>query len=481
MGTRAIVWFRYDLRLRDNSALTSAVRDYEEIIPVFIWSPSEDEPWQAGGASKWWLHHSLGSLQASLKEKDNKLILRAGDAQTELKSLLEQTKAEAVFWNRSYEPQTISRDKKIKTELKGAGLLVESFPGAMLMEPWDIKTGSGDNYKVFTPFWKKLQEQYEHVKPDPIPQIIPKASCAIDTLDLEDLSLLPEINWDRKFYEIWTPGEKESMKLLRSFLRSQAEDYKELRDFPSVEATSGLSAPLHFGELSPRLVWHEAQKCIDNGNCTREGVFPFLRQLAWRDFSRQLLYYFPSTDLKPLRSEFEKFPWKENKEALALWQKGKTGYPIVDAGMRELWATGTMHNRVRMIVASFLVKHLLIPWQEGAKWFWDTLVDADLANNTMGWQWTAGCGADAAPYFRVFNPILQGEKFDGDGEYVKRWLPELEGLPSKWIHRPWEATSEILKNSNVELGQSYPEPIIDHGEGRDRALEAYEDFKEGSS
>lgn len=480
MKNRLIVWFRRDLRLGDNQALRNAIGDADEIIPLYIWAPEEESPWQAGGASKWWLHHSLTELNNDLTAKGSYLLIRSGDSLVELEQLRKETNAKGVYWNRLYDPAIVERDKAIKSKLSSLDFEIKTFSGSMLKEPWEIKSSSGTPYKVFTPFWKKLKADYQHEKPLPTPRSILSPQSRSESLDLSDIELLPKLPWDKEFYEVWTPGEQGAKQALTDFIGDEISTYKEARDNPALEGTSLLAAHLHFGEISPGQVWEAVTATVEKGDISSESAEAFLRQLAWRDFSHQLLFNFPKTDVRPLRSEFESFPWEQNEQALESWQHGNTGFPLVDAGMRQLWKTGTMHNRVRMLVASFLVKHLLIRWQDGSKWFWDTLVDADLANNTMGWQWTAGCGADAAPYFRVFNPILQGEKFDPEGKYVSKWVPELKLIPKKWIHRPWEAPSQVLTDAGVVLGEDYPQPIIEHQEGRERALEAYDDFKENS-
>ena len=374
---KLILWFRRDLRLRDNAALQAAIKDSEEIIPVYIWSPEEDYPWAHGGASKWWLHHSLEQLAEELARKESFLLIRSGKSLEELKSLLSETKASGVYWNRLYDPAIIKRDKKIKQTLKAEYLDVKTFPGALLNEPWEVQNSSNKPFQVFTPFWKKLKAEYQHEIPLSTPRNIPSARKKPSSLKFSDLELLPKINWDTSFYSTWNPGEKGAGQILNSFLKEPVLNYKEHRDRPDLNGTSLLAAHLHFGEITPRQVWDKISKKEDMGKLSHEQAEPFLRQLAWREFSHQLLFSFPGTDLNPLREDFKKFPWKRNKQALEAWQRGKTGYPLVDAGMRQLWQTGTMHNRVRMVVASFLVKHLLIPWQEGQNGFgthWSTQI-----------------------------------------------------------------------------------------------------------
>jgi len=468
-----IVWFRKDLRLSDNPALSAAVKAAGEVIPVFIWAPEEEGDWPPGGASKWWLHKSLESLSADLEAHGASLTLRRGSSLEVLQDLIRQTGAGAVYWNRRYEPAAIECDSKIKKALRDGGVAVESFNSALLFEPWEIQTASKTPFKVYTAFWRACMKKDGIEDPIPAPKKITAPPAKVDSDSLERLELLPKINWYAGIAEQWTPGENGAKEQLRKFVSGRAEAYDEGRNLPAEAGTSRLSAHLHFGELSPREIWFALgpkQKAVP------QGVETYRKEIIWREFAYHLLFHFPKTPTEPLRPQFAKFPWKKNKQYFSAWTHGKTGYPIVDAGMRELWHTGWMHNRVRMIVASFLVKHLLIRWQEGAEWFWDTLVDADLANNTLGWQWTAGCGADAAPFFRIFNPTAQGERFDAEGLYVKKWCPELKGLPKKWIHRPWEAPEETLKEAGVELGKSYPEPIVDHAEAREEALEAFEEI-----
>jgi len=386
----------------------------------------------------------------------------------------------AVFWNRRYEPTAIARDKRLKEGLKSRFFEVFSFNGALLREPWELTTGQGAPYKVFTPFWRALQAAV----PPPAPLPRPKKLAGYDGIDgdsLDDWKLLPtKPDWAAGLRESWMPGEKGAADALVTFLDGAAGSYKSERDRPGTLGTSRLSPHLHWGEVSPRQVWHATQRAVDASELAAGAAEAFLRQLGWRDFSSNLIFHWPDFPDAPWRKEFAAFPWRDDEDAFAAWCRGRTGYPLVDAGMRQLWRTGWMHNRVRMIAASFLVKDLLIPWQRGEAWFWDTLVDADLANNAAGWQWVAGCGADAAPYFRIFNPVSQGEKFDPDGTYVRQWVPELKDLPNDAIHKPWEASDVVLRTANVSLGETYPHPLVDHRAARARALAAYEKVKRGA-
>lgn len=456
----AIVWFRQDLRIEDNPALYEACQKHASVLPVYIWAPSEEQNWAPGGASKWWIHHSLQSLEKDLHSLGLDLVIREGDSQKQLEALIQETGAEAVYWNRRYEPAIIERDKRIKKELK---VKAESFNGSLLWEPWTICNKAGSPYKVFTPFYKACLADVDPSLPLPVPNT--SKSPKVKSLKLDDLKLLPTIPWDQGFGNAWTPSASGAKERLRAFLKDHARFYERDRNFPAVDGVSGMAPFLHHGNISAKMIWHASQDQ------------PYLRQLVWREFAHHLLYYFPKTPEMPLRSEYSKFPWVYNQENLKAWQKGMTGYPIVDAGMRQLWKIGYMHNRLRMVVGSFLVKDLLISWNEGAAWFWDTLCDADLANNTLGWQWIGGCGADAAPYFRIFNPITQGEKFDPKGDFVRDWVPEVAGLPDAWIHKPWEAPADVLRAAGIELGRTYPMPIVDHAEARKAALVALEKIK----
>lgn len=458
-----LVWFRHDLRLADNPALREAIESGQPIVPVYIFDEKGEGSWSDGEASKWWLHHSLESLSRDLESAGSHLLLKKGESGPVLLKLCSELGATAVFWNRRYEPAIVARDTQIKKQLAAESVQARSFNGSLLQSPLSITTKAGTPFKVFTPFWKHIQNLSTR-SPLSRPREISSPDAFPKGETLDSFSLLPKLDWADSFGDEWSPGEAGAHAALKAFADGAAGRYAEDRDTPSVRGVSRLSPFLHFGELSPNQVWH---------GLDRSKHEPYLRQIAWREFAHHLLFHFPETPAQPLRLEFESFPWKKSKKWLRAWQKGETGYPIVDAGMRELWQTGWMHNRVRMIASSFLVKHLLQPWQEGAAWFWDTLVDADLANNTMGWQWVAGCGADAAPYFRIFNPITQGERFDGAGEYTRRWLPELKDLPDKFLFQPWEAPAEVLEDAGVDLGGNYPMPIVKHPDGRQAALDAY--------
>jgi deoxyribodipyrimidine photo-lyase len=474
----AIVWFRQDFRLADNPALQAACRR-GEVVPVFIHAPNEESPWQPGGASDWWLHQSLRELDAGLRALGSRLIIRRGPTLATLRGLVKETNAGAVFWNRRYEPAVMARDRSVKEALRGDGLTAESFNGALLHEPWTIQNQSQKPFQVFTPFWKNCLTQPDPAEPLPAPKALPAPAQWPQSLALEELELEPKIQWAAGLKAAWQPGEAGATAHLKRFLNHAFDGYSEQRNRPDVAGTSRLSPHLHFGEISPRQVWHGLRQLAAKRGLPVERwrASQFLAEVGWREFAHHLLFHFPHTPTEPLRADFKKFSWKQNATWLRAWQQGRTGYPIVDAGMRELWATGWMHNRVRMIVASFLVKDLLLDWQDGARWFWDTLVDADLAQNTLGWQWTAGCGADAAPYFRVFNPTTQGEKFDPLGHYVRRWCPELAKLPDKWLHQPHAAPPEIRRAAGVELGKNYPAPIVDHAIARELALKTFAAIK----
>ncbi|MBK1717956.1 cryptochrome/photolyase family protein [Thiocystis violacea] len=473
----SLLWFRRDLRLDDNPALAAALAGGDRVVPVYIQAPSEEAPWEPGAASRWWLHGSLASLDASLRQRGNRLWILRDDSLLALRRVIAATGATQVHWNRLYDPATTERDTRIKQALRADGLRVESHKAALLFEPWEIANTQGQPYRVFSAFWRACVKSLALVQPIPAPETLPAGPVPEWTLALDDLELLPRLHWDQGMRDTWTPGEATALALVRSFLETRIAAYGEDRDRPDRPGTSRLSPHLHFGEISPRRLLSLIREQV--GDPTADPAEPYARELGWREFSHHLLYHFPQTATAPLDKRFADFPWAENgvEDRLAAWQQGRTGIPLVDAGMRELWHGGWMHNRVRMVVASLLTKNLRIPWQAGARWFWDTLVDADLASNTQGWQWTAGCGADAAPYFRVFNPVRQGERFDPEGRYVRRWCPELARLPDKYLQQPWTAPQAILSAAGVRLGHDYPRPIVDLAASRAQALAAWERIK----
>ncbi len=462
----AIVWFRNDLRLSDNPSLAAALDQAERVLPIFILDET------IGGAARWWLHHSLAALAADLHRRGAGLVLRRGDPAKIIPELAAAAKAGSVHVSLGFEPAARAAEDRVEAALQKSGVALTRHGGATLFHPEAIKTQAGGPFNVFTPFSRAC---FEHGVPDeivPTPdKILGVTKIAGDRLD--DWELLPtRPDWAGGLRAGWTPGEAGARQRLATFLDGPIKDYDKGRDLPGETGTSMLSPHSHHGEISPRAVWHAAAK-TGHGS----GVQTFLKELLWREFTISLLWRHQDLADRPIRREFEKFPWRKDKRALAAWQHGNTGVPIVDAGMRQLWRTGWMHNRVRMIVASYLTKHLLIDWVEGAAWFMDTLAEADLAANAANWQWVAGCGADAAPYFRIFNPVLQGRKFDMDGAYVRQYVPELAELPDKFIHAPWEAEAAILTKARVVLGETYPHPIISLSEGRERALAAYRQIK----
>ncbi len=478
----SIVWFRRDFRLSDHPALRAAIDRGGAVIPVYIHAPEEAHPWEPGEASNWWRHKSLQLLDESLRQLGSRLILRRGGSLAELKLLLRETGAEAVFYNRLYEPARIEYDKEIKQTLKAEGICVKSFNGALLNEPWEITSKSGTPFKVFTPFWRNVTTTTTPSAPLPKPSTLAVPADWPKSVSLDSLALHPKLDWWKGLDSAWHVGEQAAIKRLNQFLESPVQDYGTQRDVPSVDGTGRISPHLHFGEITPRIVYQAVRNHYGEVESAPAGVSKFLAEIGWREFAHHLLGTIPTMDAEPINGKFKHFPWEENPEGLAAWQKGNTGFPIVDAGMRQLYETGWMHNRVRMIVGSFLVKDLRVHWSYGARWFWNTLVDADLAANSMGWQWVAGCGADAAPYFRVFNPMTQGEKFDPEGKYLKRFVPELSAVPKQYIHQPWELPgafniggSAVAKN--FKLGRDYPKPIVDHGEERLKALAAYSKIK----
>jgi deoxyribodipyrimidine photo-lyase len=474
-----VVWFRRDLRLADNPALAAAAAAAEPVIPVYIHAPSEESGWAPGGASRWWLHHSLSRLDGNLRAIGSALCIRASDDPlATLEELARECGARRVVWNRCYEPAAIERDRRIKTRLRGVGLETESYNSALLHEPWTIHTRTGGPFQVFTAFWRSCKSLEDPAEPQPAPASLRSPARRPRSQPLESLELLPRLDWTAGLEAAWTPGSEAAHEHLDRFLSGSFDDYGHRRDQPGVHGTSRMSPHLHFGEIGPREIWHATRRsALARGRHHSWRDSQFLTEIGWREFAYHLLFHFPQTPEQPLRPLYARFPWRSDAASLKAWQRGLTGYPIVDAGMRQLWSTGWMHNRVRMIVGSFLVKDLLLPWTLGARWFWDTLVDADLASNTLGWQWVAGCGADAAPFFRIFNPTAQGTKFDPAGAYVRHWVPELAALPNEWLHCPWSAPPPVLEAAGVRLGRTYPHPVVDHAVARKRALAALNSIK----
>lgn len=471
---RTILWLRQDLRLQDNAALQAAAAGSGPVLPVFIDDREASGDWAPGEASRWFLHCALAGLDQSLGKLGGRLVYRQGDSLAELKALIDSSGAERVYWNRRYQGPQRERDAEIKKALREEGIEVKSFNSSLLNEPHTVSTGTGLPYKVYTPYWKKVKDRKVEA---PVETNLSKVKFQKGNSfgdRLEDLKLLPKHPWHKKLESHWEVSEEAALQQLDAFLADPVEDYDSARDLPRLKGTSRLSPYLHWGLIGPRQVM---QRLHEKDDLRAQGPQVFAKEIYWREFSYNVLYHFPHTPDAPLQEKFSDFPWEYDQSVLKRWQRGQTGYPIVDAGMRELYETGWMHNRVRMIVSSFLVKHLLQDWRDGARWFWDTLVDADLASNTLGWQWSGGCGADAAPYFRIFNPMTQGKKFDSEGDYVRRWVPELANIPAKYIHEPWEAPEAVLDWADCRLGEDYPEPIIDHKEGRQRALAAFDQVK----
>ena len=471
--SNAIHWFRQDLRISDNPALTFASK-HRNILPIYILDDANAGRHTLGGASKYWLHHSLASLNKSLA---GNLSVYQGDPIDILTDIVSRFNINTIYWNRCYESWRIDRDVSIKKILKNKGVNVESFNGSLLWEPWTIKKDDGTPYKVFTPFYRKgcLQSEQPR-KPLLPPSNIKYIRDNEVSLGLDQLKLLPGIRWDKKLDTYWDIGEEGAYTRFQQFIKEGLSQYKDGRNNPSKNYVSRLSPYLHFGEISPNQIWYEVKSIGDDKH-----IDHFCSELGWREFSYSQLYNNPDLPTKNLQPKFNAFPWAKNSLLLGAWEKGLTGVPMIDAGMRQLWQTGYMHNRVRMIVGSFLVKNLRLHWHNGERWFWNTLVDADLANNSASWQWIAGCGADAAPYFRIFNPVIQGKKFDPDGNYVRKFVPEISSLPDKYLFSPWETPEHILKVAGIELGITYPKAIVDLKQSRDEALAAFELLQKGAS
>lgn len=468
----ALVWFREDLRLEDNPALQAAIAAEYAVVPVFLESPEEEGDWPTGGASKWFRHGALESLASRLAERGGRLLcFRTSSAERKLRELVEQTGARAVFWNRCYPRALRERDQSIKKALKAEGLDVRSFNSALLYEPHTVEQPNGTGFTVYSRFRKFVQDR--PIDPPVVTDLdairFPKKWPSDDGVD--GLGLLPGVRWDRKLEPSWDRSEAAAHRLLSAFNDRALRTYDKQRNRPDLPATSELSPYLHHGLISPRQI-HAVVGA--NAEASSKGAWKFLDEVRWREFAYHLLYHYPHLPDASLQEEFRDFPWEPDETVLRAWQRGETGYPVVDAAMRGLWETGWMHNRTRMTVASFLTKHLLQPWTAGERWFWDTLVDADLASNGLGWQWSAGGGADGASYPRIFNPILQGRKFDPQGDYVRRFLPELARLPTEFLHAPWEAPLLVLQEAGVELGKTYPHPLVDHSTARRKALAAFD-------
>ena len=479
----ALVWLHQDLRIGDHPALDAAINAATAsggtVIPIYILDDQAAGRWKMGGASRWWLHHSLTDLQQGLERLGAGLVIRKGDAEVIIPQLIAETGATQIFSSRRGEPWSKQQLSQIANTLKGQGVNTHISNSPFLIEPGDVLSKTGNRMKVFTPFKRNLLARGGIRPVVPRPQSIPYPATPPESLSVDDLGLLPERpDWSGGLKKAWRVGEAAALNRLQEFLNETASNYHVSRDHPSEIGTSRLSPHLHFGELSPVTIYHAVMD--HSGHAPSEGLEVFLSEVIWREFSYELLDQFPDMPDQPLRPEFSAFPWRQDyHQDLEAWQKGMTGYPLIDAGMRELYETGWMHNRVRMITASFLTKHLLIPWQEGEAWFFDTLVDADLASNAAGWQWVAGCGADASPYFRVFNPITQGTKFDA-AAYVRRWCPELRELDNKSIFAPFDAPPTVLLGAGVTLGRHYPHPLISHPDGRKQALDAFAQIKSAS-
>lgn len=461
MRKPAVMWFRQDLRLADNAALKAAA-EAGPVICLYVLDDETPGAWAWGAASRWWLHKSLDRLGDDLARLKVPLVLRRGAADKILADIWRETGATSLHFTRDYAPWSGALEQRIKAAAAAEGVACHRYGGFLLHEPESIRTGQGEPYKVFTPFSRACFALGDPRAPRPAPKSLAPWDGKARSERLEEWQLLPRRpDWATGF-SLWTPGERGARQRLDSFLSDALADYADGRDRPDRDQTSRLSPHIHWGEISPVQCWTAIRSAMAaaHGRLDRQGE-KFLSELLWREFSYHLLHHRPDLPGKAFQAKFEAFPWRHDPKALQAWQRGETGYPIVDAGLRELWTTGYMHNRVRMIAASFLIKDLLIDWRDGETWFWDTLVDADLANNAASWQWVAGSGADAAPYFRIFNPVLQGEKFDPDGDYVRKWCPQLRDLPKAVIHRPWEHDSNV---------KGYPPRMVDHAAARERAL-----------
>lgn len=478
MKAPIIYWFRQDLRLQDLSGLRAAAATGRPVLPCFILDDESPGEWCVGGASRWWLHHSLEKLAQDISARGGKLLFFKGTASKIISQLVHTTGANAVFCSRQYEPWNVELEQSLHTQLDQQGVSLKRFPGSLLWEPETVSNQQGLPYKVFTPFWRFCRSQPQSIAPAGPCNVedwfLDEAVEGVTQGSLEDLGLLPSNpDWAAGWSKLWQPGEQGASQKLTAFLQETVVDYEQGRDFPAMESTSRLSPHLHFGEIAAQRVYCETLNLITGNSNVEVPATKFLSELGWREFCNHLLFHFPHIPHTSFNAKFEQFPWLGSAVHLSAWQLGRTGYPLVDAGMRELWQTGFMHNRVRMVVASFLCKHLLIDWRAGQRWFWDTLLDADLANNACSWQWVSGSGADASPYFRIFNPIIQGKKFDKAGEYIRQWVPELAQLPDRYLHEPWLAPEAILAEHGVVMDDTYPLPIVDHRSARESALAAF--------
>ena len=482
MTTRAIWWIRRDMRLDDNPTLQRALKS-DALLPVYVHSPAEEGAWPLGGAQKWWLARSLAAHSAALEAVGSRLVILEGDAAKTLSDLARKFGATEVVWSRRFDPAGLAQEHRVEAALDAQGVKWSSFLSNHLFDPDEIITQTGNPYQVYTPFAKNCRARPAPAQAKSAPQALPACDGAPKGVAISALNLEPKPDWAGGIRAMWKPGEAGAQERLKTFAAGVIGRYPTGRDEPSSDGSSLLSPHLAFGEIGIRRVWHAslAAKSSPTKSSPAESIDKYLAELLWREFATHVLFHFKQTDLKPLRADYAKFPWRDDRAALEAWKRGRTGYPLVDAGMRQLWHTGWMHNRVRMVVASFLVKHLLLPWQDGAKWFWDTLVDADLANNSLGWQWAAGCGADAAPYFRIFNPTSQAEKFDAQAAYIKRWVPELARVSPEHAIEPWDAPPLALASAGVTLGVEYPRPIVDHAFARDRALKALATVSKGGA
>ncbi|MDY8109793.1 deoxyribodipyrimidine photo-lyase [Fulvimarina sp. 2208YS6-2-32] len=472
-----VVWLRDDLRLDDNPALALAAETKRPIVPLVVLDEESDGVRALGGAHKWWLHHSLERFAASLRGIGSQLTLRRGKALDHVTQIVEETGATALFFNRRYDPASRAVDDAIEEAL-GGDVVVERFTANILHDPENVQTKTGGYYKVYTPFWKNVSQSEPRDPMDP-PKGLKQPDGFPKSDDLADWNLLPsKPDWSGGFSDLWEPGEKTAHERFETFCDDLLEDYHNGRERPRDDATTRMSPHLRWGEISPYRLWHSARTYSNRRKTIpEEAIKTFLQELVWRDFNYHLLFHFGALATDNFNDRFDTFPWRSSKQDLTAWQKGLTGYPIVDAGMRQLWQKGWMHNRVRMIVGSFLTKDLLIDWRDGERWFWDTLVDGDIASNTSQWQWIGGSGADAQPFFRIFNPITQSERFDKKGAYIRQFVPELRDMPDKHIHAPWKAGRDVLEKAGVKLGETYPEPVVDHSDARDRALSAYDEVK----